>query len=308
MYRRYSFWLSLVLFTGALLLFSRLVAWSDQELGARAVIEESDDNLIYAPPTTFLQVVSLGYQHALADALWFRTIDYFGKHYRGNGLYPWLAHMCDRVTDLDPRAVHVYRFAGFILPWEADEVDAGMALLEKGTRNLPESWELRYMLGFSHYFFKDDLAASSRALHDAIALPGAPKFISDLLAVIDSTHLGPTAAMEFLAALARGAGSEEMRDAAQQRIRDLTLTSDIGHLEAAVQQLAVRRQRLPDDLSELVSEGLIDAVPADPFGGRYVIDPATGKVASTTGHKPTRLGSSKMRESMLRSERPGGSR
>ena len=64
--------------------------------------------------------MALGWRNALADVLWFRTISYFGAHYRSDHTYPWLASMCDLVTDLDPRAEHVYRFAGVILPWEAE--------------------------------------------------------------------------------------------------------------------------------------------------------------------------------------------
>src|SRR5438132_1710614 len=100
----------------------------------QAVTQQESTELVYVPPAKFLKVVALGYQHTLADLLWFRTISYFGHHYWGNRVYPWLGYMCDVVTDLDPRAEHVYRFGGLILPWEADRVDDGIALLQKGTR------------------------------------------------------------------------------------------------------------------------------------------------------------------------------
>ena len=117
--------------------------------------------------------MSLGWHNVLADVLWFRTISYFGEHYRSDRTYPWLAQMCDLVTDLDPRAEHVYRFAGVILPWEADQVEAGIRLLEKGVRQFPDSWLLHYYLGFNYYFFKNDFDARSRTCAAALALPGA---------------------------------------------------------------------------------------------------------------------------------------
>src|SRR5574341_54019 len=121
---------------------------SDDRLSRHLTELTPHDEFIYLPPTRFLRAVALGYEHALADVLWFRTINYFGRHYRSDGVYPWLASMCDAVTDLDPQAEHVYRFGGVILPWEARRIEDGLALLEKGTRNLPHSWRLRYMVGF----------------------------------------------------------------------------------------------------------------------------------------------------------------
>ena len=279
---------------------ARMAARSDRILAAQLTVAPDTDHLVYAPPTTFLRVVSLGYEHALANVLWFRAISYFGQHYGSDRAYPWLAHMCDRVTDLDPHAEYVYRFAGFILPWEAERVDDGIALLEKGVRNLPDSWDLRYILGFSYYFFKDDLAASSRTLRAAVLTPGAPEFVSQLLAVVDAAQHGPESAIEFLVTMDQAGGSEEMRDAIRKRIRDLTLVRDADILEAAVSRFRDSFQRLPADLPELVSAHLLTTIPPDPFGGRYVLDPSTGQVRSSLGYKPARLGSSKVRAAILK--------
>lgn len=259
--------------------------------------------LVYAPPAKFLKIISLGYDNALADALWFRAINYFGTHYRSDRAYPWLGQMCDRVTDLDPSATYVYRFAGLILPWEANLVDEGIALLQKGTRNLPNSWELHYMLGFTFYFFKDDLSASARELRAALVIPGAPTYVSELLAVVDAADRGPDSAIAFLQAIVQRGETPEVNDAVRQRIRDLVITRDIDELQAAVTRFEIQFQRPPVDLFELVVYGLVPFVPPDPFHGKYVLNQVTGQVFSSSGRQPKRLGSSKMRESVIREER-----
>jgi len=276
------------------------VLWSDGMLQLQLAAVGEPVELIYLPPTPFLRAVSLGYEHALADVLWFRTISYFGRHYRNDRLYPWLASMCDAVTDLDPSAEHVYRFGGLILPWEAAFVDDGIALLKKGTRNLPQSWELRYMLGFSYYFFRDDIEAASRTLRDASLLRGAPEFVSRLAALVYAAHEGPNRAIGFLAELERSGMSEEMRGVIHQRMRELALARDIDQLEAAVKGFERRFARFPADVHELVSMGLLTSVPPEPFGGQYVIDARTGQVRSSLGKKPWRLGSSRTREELLK--------
>ena len=147
--------------------------------------------VVYLPDARLLRPLVLGYDNVLADLLWFRTISYFGGHFETDRSYPWLARMCDLVTDLDPRAEHVYRFAGLILPWEANEVDEGIRLLEKGVRNLPDAWELHYYLGMTRYFFKDDPDAR-RATTSAPprACPGRRRW-SPALAAVDARPRAP---------------------------------------------------------------------------------------------------------------------
>ena len=289
-----------LLMLGCTVALALTVAWTGGRLQRQLLSGEDQSELIYLPPVRFLRALSLRYEHAFADVLWFRAISYFGHHYRRDRMYPWLAHMCDVVTDLDPQAEHVYRFGGLILPWEADRIDDGIALLEKGARNMPDSWELRYMLGFSYYFFKDDLEAASRALRQATLLPGASEYVSRLLAVVDAAQHGPNSAMEFLAAIEEDANNEEVRAAIHQRIGELALARDIDALTAAVGSFQANFGRPPGYLGELVATGFVAALPREPFGGQYVLDRNSGEVRSSLGHQPLRLGSSKSRESYLK--------
>ena len=271
----------------------------------RAHLGEAEE-LIYAPPARFLDLVSLGYRHALASVLWFRTIDYFGRHYRSDRVYPWLAEMCERVTDLDPRAEHVYRFGGLILPWEANQIDAGIALLEKGARNLPDSWQMHYLLGFSYYFFRDDLEHASQSLRAALATPDAPPFLAGLLTVIEAAHRGPDEALQFLQAAYASAQLPEMREMLRQQMDELRFARDLGQLQRLVDTYRQQTGRLPADWGELVALGWLRGRPIDPFGDPYVIDPVSGRVGSQSGRQPKKLGSSQMREAILRGSPPRG--
>jgi hypothetical protein len=283
-----------------------IVASTDAELGRAISTNRAAAELIYLPPTHFLRAVSLGYEHALADILWFRTINYFGDHYWSDRTYPWLAYMCDVVTDLDPRAVHVYEFGGVMLPWVADRADDGLMLLEKGVRKIPDSWRLRYLLGFNYYYFKDDLPAATRAFESAMHLPDTPEFVSRMAATIAAAHQGADNAIAFLLEMRRNTPNEEMRAALGERILELALTRDIDALDAAVAAFEARLGRKPADLGELVASGIVAAIPADPFGGQYVLDAENGTVRSTSGHEPRRLQRSKLRERFLKGSPAGG--
>jgi tetratricopeptide (TPR) repeat protein len=257
---------------------------------------------VYLPRAEYLRPMSLGWANVLADVLWFRAISYFGEHYRSDRTYPWLAHMCDLVTDLDPKAAHVYRFAGVILPWEAEQVEAGIRLLEKGTRAFPDSWVLHYYLGFNHYFFRDDPERAIESLDAAARLPGAHESVARLAAVLAAHQYGPETTLGFLEELERNVESAEVRDVVRRQQNEARLAADLARIDAAIAAYREREGKPAPSVRALADAGFLPAIPRDPFGGSYEIDPETGAARSASGRQPSRLHQSKKREKLLRGE------
>ena len=268
----------------------------------RAALAAPEQEPVYLPKAEYLRPMALGWRNALADVLWFRTISYFGAHYRSDHTYPWLASMCDLVTDLDPRAKHVYHFAGVILPWEANQVDAGIAMLKKGLREFPDDWMLHYHLGFHYYFFKNDIDTALASLRDAMALPDAHPSLARLAAVLAQHQYGPETTLAFLQELADNADSSAVRGVVEEHMREAQLAADLDHLTTAIDTYRERTGALPPSLPALVEAGLLPAVPHDPFDGVYELDPATGAVRSSSGRVPSALHDSRIRERALRGE------
>lgn len=257
---------------------------------------------VYLPKAEYLRPMSLGYANVLADVLWFRAISYFGAHYRSDRTYPWLSHMCDLVTDLDPRAEHVYRFAGVILPWEAGAADEGIRLLEKGTRTFPDSWLLHYWLGFNYFFFKSDFAKAAFHMHRAATVPGAHPNAARLAALLYKEEYGPDTALAFLGEMERNAEDGQMREVVRRHMLEARLADDLDRLGRAVEAYRARHGRIPESVGALVEAGLLSEPPAEPFGGTYEIDPETGDVSSSSGEAPARLHESPLRAKLLRGE------
>src|SRR5207248_4107295 len=136
--------------------------------------------------------------------------------------------------------------------------------------------------------------------------PGAPEDVSRMAAVIAAAERGPDTAIAFLMQLQEETPNKEMRAALRERIRELVLMRDIDALEAAVRTFVARFARQPATFGELVAAGIVTATPTEPFGGYYVLEPATGRVSSSTGHAPRRLQHSKIREQFLSKTPPGG--
>lgn len=285
----------------ALALLIAATAMSNRRLD-RTALALPDEEPIYLPKAEYLRPMALGWRNVLADLLWFRTISYFGAHYRSDHTYPWLASMCDLVTDLDPRADHVYRFAGVILPWEANQVDAGIALLQKGLRQFPNDWMLHYHLGFHYYFFKNDLDAAIASLRDAMAQPGVHPSIARLAAVLAQHRYGPETTLAFLQELSDNVDSPDVRGVVEEHMREAQLAADLATLQQAVDTYRARTGTVPPSLAALVDAGLLAAVPREPFGSVYELDPTTGAVRSASGRVPSALHDSRMRERALRGD------
>jgi hypothetical protein len=272
-----------------LLVLAATVAWTGTRLDQRRAAGPASDELVYLPDAARLRPLALGYDNVLADLIWFRTIDYFGTHYGGDRTYPWLAAMCDLVTDLDPRAKHVYRFAALVLPWEAHDPDAAIRLLEKGTRALPTAWVLAYHLGVIHYLFKGDVDAAATHLTHAARQPGAPGYVARFAAILQTKHQGAQTTIAILEQMRGQATSKETREVVDRSLRDARAAADIEALEQTVRTYRERHGRLPESLDALVAAGLLRFVPPDRYGGAYRLDPETGQVRSSTGRTPLAL-------------------
>ena len=246
--------------------------------------------VVYLPDAHLLRPLVLGYDNVLANLLWFRTISYFGGHFETDRAYPWLARMCDLVTDLDPRAEHVYRFAGLILPWEADEVDDGIRLLEKGVRNLPDAWQLHYYLGMTRYFFKDDADGAAEELGTAARLPGAPPLVGSVAAIMHGRRSDPATTIQFLRELLKNADSEQMRAVLTRSLEDAEFRAAATAIGGAVDAYRQQFGSLPPSVDALFARGIVHGeLPPDPYGGHWEVDQESGRLRSSSGREPREL-------------------
>lgn len=242
--------------------------------------------VLYLPNGDGLRAMSFGYQNALANLLWFNTISYFGKHYASDQNYKWLAHMCDLVTTLDPKAQHVYEFGAVMLAWEVNAPAESIKLLDKAIANVPEYWRFPYLRGFTRMYFIGDQSGAAHDFKLAATLPEAPPAVASLAAKnLAASRNDPKAAVEFLSGMLASTTDASSRNAILARLKEAQLEVDLRALEQAVELYRQRYGRAPQQLAELVSAGIVAHIGRDPFGGEFLIDPQTSEVGSTSGKK-----------------------
>ena len=236
--------------------------------------------LLYLPNGKYLKAISLGHASIVADFVYLWAIQYYSDYERTDR-YRYVEHVFgDVIAELDPGYIDPYWLGALILSTEAQDVEAGLRLLDRGFANNPSAWILPFLAGWEC----DRVGQFDRAatyFDRAAKAPGAPPDLFRLKA-------GMTARTGNLRdAIARWQdvfddprNDDGARAIATRQIRTLTVRADVHDLDAAIAAYRERHGRLPKSLDELVRAGIVGALPRDPDGAAYSYDPSTGTVSS----------------------------
>lgn len=245
------------------------------------------EELSYLPRGEYLKVAVLGYDQFVADLIWLKAVQHLGTTKQTKGGYFWAYHVVEVVTDLDPKFVPAYLSAGAILGVWAGLLYESIAILEKGMRENPDVWQLPFYIGYDYFYELCDPARAAPYFQRAAALPGAPPYLPSLAARMTVAGGDPAAALEFLQRLYEQVGDPRLREALEQKMKEVTVERDIRLLEEGVRRYRIRYGKLPPTLKDLLARGVVPFLPDEPFGGQYELDRSSGTVRATG--RPERL-------------------
>jgi len=150
---------------------------SQNRLTALRSVNVVEQSMAYVPQSDKVKSYMLGFQSVYADYLWIKTTLYFGSHYMTDGQYPWLIHMVDFVTRLNPNFYPAYEFAGLMIPEVCKNPTAARIILERGlSSHVSHKWKLFYYLGMLCYTYTGDKAMAASYFSRGVMQPGAPGY------------------------------------------------------------------------------------------------------------------------------------
>jgi hypothetical protein len=114
---------------------------------------------------------------------------------------------------------------------------------------------------------------------EAVQLPGSPVYLPGLASRMLSEAREPEAALKLLEPILRQESDPARRSVLERRIREVAVERDLQILERAVERYREKTGTVPLDLSVLVREGILAAIPEEPNGGKYLLE-QRGKVRS----------------------------
>lgn len=252
--------------------------------------------LTYLPSGDYLRMASLGYRELAADLLWLQAIQVMGERKLSEEAGYWLYQAVDRITTLDPKFVRAYEAGSHALCILVVLPEQSNRLLEKGMRHNPQEWKLPFLLGMNYYFELADDEKAAEVMALASRLPGAPESLVRLAAKLFVSAKSPQQAVELLAKVYEEASDENVRKMLEIRLKESIVERDLQILEQAISRYQANHSRRPERLENLVEPGMLRELPMEPFGGRYLYEPATGIVRSSevterirlTGHRRNR--------------------
>ncbi len=246
------------------------------------------EDFYYLPIGKYARIISFGYNNVLADILWMKTLAYTGEHIATDKQFKYLVSLLDAVTNLDPYFLYPYKFAGTILPWEAHDAKDAIRLLKKGLRYLPDSWVLWFFTGFIYLYFEGDYKQAAFYMGEAAKKPGRPMFIVSLAAKLLAKENSPETAINILMEVYKNTRTKSIKEEILKKIKTIIAERNFRMLDDAVKKFKKVEGRLPNSLNELVEKGFLEAIPKEPFGGKYYLTP-DGEVRSTVYNKRIKI-------------------
>ncbi|MFC1671800.1 hypothetical protein ACFL01_01560 [Planctomycetota bacterium] len=230
-------------------------------------------DMAYLPNGKMLGWVSGGMDDVLSDLLWLRSLRYVMDHFSSDRDYTYMYKAYDIITDLDPGFQRAYRFGSYFLSGITDEFQNARALLEKGWKNNPASWEIASDLGAVYDLHLKDPTMAGEWYAKAARIPDCPDHLRKNATVLFEEEGRLDRALAMWTGIFEGAESGGMKEIAEWNVKRVRSLMIIQELDSLVERYRKEKGKLPDSLDALKDAGLIRFVPRDAFDERFVYVP-----------------------------------
>jgi hypothetical protein len=237
-----------------------------------------EPELLYLSSGQLIKHLSLGFDGLLADVYWTRTIQYYGRERLSpHPNYSLLGPLLRITTLLDPHLLVAYRFGAIFLamrpPDGAGEPQQAMDLLRRGIVANPEYWRLWEDLGFIEYWDLHHYVAAARIFKAGSTRPGAQIWMKTLAASVAARGGEFRTSQLLWTQVYQTAENAAVRKSAMEHLAALKAHEDLQSINQLLDAYRKREERPAQSLQELVTAGMLRAIPVDPSGLPYVLSP-----------------------------------
>lgn len=250
-----------------------------QALREKTTLAEGDETLLYVRSPETVRRLALSYDTLLADIYWIRAVQHYGGtklSTRADKSYSLLYPLLDLTTSLDPQFTIAYHFGSLFLaepaPGGPGRPDQAIALLEKGLKANPDSWDFTQAIGFVHYWWYEDYPKAAEWFQRAADMPGAPAWMQPLAAVTLAEGGSRDGSRLLWQQIARTAEDDWFKAESARRLAQLDALDQIDQLTALARAYEARFGTPPADWAALMQGGYLRGIPVDPRGAPYRLD------------------------------------
>lgn len=176
---------------------------------------------------------------------------------------------------LDPFFFQTGYYTQGLLAWRTGMHEKAAELLRYHAETRYWDWEPMFYVGFDYFFYMKDYAKAAEFMHEAARRPGAPPIATTLSARLAQRSGQTLTAIGFLKTMLEQAEDEYTRSFYEKRLEAYL---GIYQLEQAIDAYEKKQGRKPENLEQLVSQGVLANLPTNPLGDHFIYEPDTGKV------------------------------
>ncbi len=237
--------------------------------------------LHWLPPEFALSVFSFGNKELMASVIFYNAEFYFGEKAGSRKERPEFKKIYDalnKATDLDPYNMDCYYFAQGALSWIKPAIPVLNRLLEKGFKHRTWDWYLPFFIGANYYFQLKDPIHAAKYMKQAARLNYRSPVLATLTARMLYQGNRTQAGILYLKSLIAETVNPVFKKQFKRRLKALEA---IYFLEQSVKRYREKFGVLPKGIDEIVKTGIINKIPADPYGGKFYIG-GKGRIFTTS--------------------------
>ncbi len=258
-----------------------MTAWAHSQV---SVPGEAAAGKSFLPRPEFVRSASFGFTSLAADYYWLEAVQLVGAptHADPSAFAEQIGQRLDIVTQLDPWVDHPYRFGAVWMIDSEKSVRHADELLQRGIAYHPTDWRDRFYLGFNQFFYLEQNEAAANTLEAATRYPGAPVYLSRLVARLRADSDGLESAAIFLGELIRHAPDGRARAEYEKALDEIETERRARFLDQARAEYVRRNGKditSPEDLVAGASP-VLRQLPAEPNGWEWTLN-EKGEIAST---------------------------
>ncbi|MBI5003979.1 hypothetical protein HZC00_02710 [Candidatus Kaiserbacteria bacterium] len=224
-------------------------------------------------PVPVLRSADLGLHSAFGSLIWLNAVQEVGTV---DGSYEGLVEDIKAINALDPLFAYPYAFAELVLPaLDRSKVYDAVSIGKQGVASVSD-WRIPFYLASTYMIYLDDRESALEYFQIAARTPGIPTPIQGTALNFGTQKDKRAQTKEIWNALYQSTDDEILRDRAQANLVHIDI------LEALEKAIAVYKQRkgvFPASVDDLVTAGILKAIPQDPLGFMFTID-EKGAIAS----------------------------
>jgi hypothetical protein len=244
-----------------------------KNMGEKRELFLKENYMGYVLPSKIIGPVSLEFSGIVSDFLFLKIITFFGVKYIQNERFEenhakFLYESMSSITDLDPWFWDAYLVAEMMLTWDFGKIDLANNLLFKAREHRTKDFQVPYHIGFNYFYFLKDNANGAKYLMEAAKLPNAPRYLPALATRLSmyQNQYGP--AIMFLNDILKSSHSPQLQKQFETRLKTLMV---MDNLEKKVHEFKEKFGIFPDHLADLADKGLVESIPDDPYGGKFIL-------------------------------------